>query len=72
MSCCQNSNASGPRVLSHAAVIHNARVNFAIVIAKNYSPAVLAMEVGVGKEIESLLAEATVDDLYSRDPWTAY
>ena len=59
-------------MLSHDAVI--ARVNFAIVIAKNCLPTVerrIGMELGVGKEIESLLAEATVDDLYSRD-WTAY
>ena len=34
---------------------------------------VLAMELGVGKEIESLLADArnaTVDDLCNWDPWT--
>ena len=57
-------------MLSHDAVIHNARVNFEIVIAKNYSPTVLAMELGVEKEIESLLTDPTVGDLYNRDPWT--
>ena len=60
-------------VWSHDAVIHHARVNFAIVIPKNCSPMVLAMELGVGKEIESLLADArnaTVDDLCNWDPWT--
>ena len=65
VSCYQNSNASGPRV-----VAVNARLNFAIVIAKNCSPTVLAAELGVEKEIESLLAVATVDDLYYWDPWT--
>ena len=69
LSCCQN--VSGPRVWSHDAVIHHARVNFAIVIAKNYSPMVLAMELGVEKEIESLLADPTVDDPYNWDPRTA-
>ena len=47
-------------------MIHHVRVNFAIVIPKNCSPMVLAMELGVGKEIQSLLADArnaTVDDL---------
>ena len=57
-------------MLSHDAVIHNARVNFEIVIAKNYSPTVLAMELGVEKEIESLLTDPTVGDLYNWDPWT--
>ena len=56
--------------MSHVAVFQNARVNFAIVIAKNCSPTVLAVELGVEKEIESLLAVATVDDLYYWDPWT--
>ena len=68
VSCYQNSNASGPRVLSQVAVFQNARVNFAI--PKNCSPTVLAVELGVDKEIESLLAVATVDDLYYWDPWT--
>ena len=56
--------------MSHDAVTHNARVNFEIVMAKNYSPTVLAMELGVEKEVESLLAEPTVGDLYNWDPWT--
>ena len=58
-------------MLSHDAMIHNARVNFAIVIAKNCSQTVLGMELGVEKEIQSLLADATVDDLYIWDPRTA-
>ena len=68
VSCYQNSNASGPRVLSHVAVFQNARVNFAI--PKNCSPTILAVELGVDKEIEGLLAVATVDDLYYWDPRT--
>ena len=56
--------------MSQDAAIHNARVNFEIVIAKNYSPTVLAMELGVEKEIESLLTDPTVGDLYNWDPWT--
>ena len=55
-------------MLSQVAVFQDARVNFAI--PKNCSPTVLAVELGVEKEIESLLAVATVDDLYYWDPWT--
>merc|ERR1711917_103497 len=71
VSCCPNSKGSGLRVLSHDAVFHNARLNFAIVIAKNCSPMVLAMELDVEKEFQSLLTDATVDDLYNWDPRTA-
>ena len=62
-SCCHDSNASGPRVLSHV-VFHNARVDFAIAIVKKGSPRILAMEPVVQEEIESLLIDATVHDLF--------
>ena len=57
-------------MLSHDVVFQNAKLNFAIVIARKCSPTVLAMELGAEKEIESLLAVATVDDLYNRDSWS--
>ena len=62
-SCCHDSNPSGPRVLSHD-VFHNARVDFAIAIVKKGSPRILAMEPVVQEEIESLLIDATVHDLF--------
>ena len=67
-SCCHDSNASGPRVLSHD-VFHNARVDFAIAIVKKGSPRILAMEPVVQEEIESLLIDATVHDLFIWDLW---
>ena len=56
--------------MSHDVVFQNAKVNFAIVMARKCSATVLAMELGAEKEIESLLADVTVDDLYNRDPWS--
>ena len=63
VSCCHDSTASGQRVLSQV-VFHNARKDFAIVIAKKY------LELVERKQIETPLDDLTVDDLWIWDQWT--